>query len=108
MKSKPFNVNDRDLIEGAAITGQPAHVAAALAAAKDGFRARMGSTRAVNGRAVIILSAAVKSTYFDEYAVASALQEIADAEGVHFEINYTGPRAPRASVPVSPDVTFVS
>ena len=108
MKSKPFNVNDRELIEGAAITGQPVHVAAALAAAKDGFRARMGATRAVDGRAVIILSAAVKSTFFDEYAVSSALQEIANAQGVYFEINYIGPTLPRASVPASPDVTFVS
>jgi hypothetical protein len=102
----PFNLNDQALIEGARRTGKPAHVAAAIEAAVQGFRYRMqhrGPAPIVNGELVITLCKA--KNFFDDYCMRIVLQEICNATG--FGIARHSWEAPaNQKQPASPDVIF--
>lgn len=103
----PFDVNDRALIQGAFLTGEPADVSGAIAAAVAGFRRRIEALPrglpVIGGRPHLLVIA--PGNFFDEYVIALVLQGIAEQAGRVVTVIKQGPAGP-ADRPASPDVEF--
>ena len=106
-RCEPFDLNDQQLIEGARITGEPAHMAQAIEAAVQGFRERLqrlGPQRVVNGELVIMLVKPMN--YFDDYCQALVLQEVSNALGCGVA-RVMAPGREDLKQLASPDVQFI-
>ena len=99
-----FNPNDRSLIEGAVLTGQPADVAAALDAAIEGFRRRMKASGLpqIDGQPALMIYK--PATAFDDIVIRAVVQEWSDQIGRAIALHWL----PNPTGIYSPDVKFIS
>jgi hypothetical protein len=107
---QPFDLDDRNLIDSAYITGQPRHIAAALEAAIHGFRVRIQSIPAkaviINDAGEFVFFCIAPRNYFDTLVIRTIMQEISDSTGYGVALVKT-PGPEKMKQPASPEVEFL-